>query len=66
MFDKRLLVLGNDVYINLDGGTYFFDNDISGDAGVILRETGNITGNSKIMSSNGLMTINKIDKVLTI
>ena len=39
LFDKRL-ALGDKVYINLDGGSYEFDNDISGDAGLILDGSG--------------------------
>ena len=43
LFDKRL-ALGDDVYITLDGSnkTYQFDNDISGDAGLVLRGSGTL------------------------
>ena len=44
LFDKRL-ALGEKVYINLDGGTYAFDNDISGDAGLVLSGTGTLALN---------------------
>lgn len=44
LFDKRL-ALGDKVYINLDGGTYAFDNDISGDAGLVLGGTGTLALN---------------------
>ncbi|WP_369716953.1 autotransporter domain-containing protein [Leptotrichia sp. HSP-536] len=44
LFDKRL-ALGDKVYINLDGGTYAFDNDISGDAGLALSGIGTLTLN---------------------
>jgi len=44
LFDKRL-ALGEKVYINLDGGTYAFDNDISGDAGLVLSGIGTLTLN---------------------
>lgn len=46
LFDKRL-ALGDKVYINLDGGTYAFDNDISGDAGLVLSGIGTLTLNGK-------------------
>ena len=42
LFDKRL-ALGNYVKINLDGGSYIFSNDISGDAGLDLAGTGRLT-----------------------
>ena len=43
LFDKRL-ALGDDVYITLDGRSkpYEFDNDISGDAGLVLRGSGTL------------------------
>ena len=46
LFDKRL-ALGDDVYITLDGSnkTYQFDNDISGDAGLVLRGSGTLVLN---------------------
>lgn len=46
LFDKRL-ALGDKVYINLDGGSYEFDNDISGDAGLILDGSGALALNGK-------------------
>ena len=46
LFDKRL-ALGNNVYITLDGNSkpYEFDNDISGDAGLVLRGSGTLVLN---------------------
>ena len=43
LFDKRL-ALGDNVYITLDGSNkvYQFDNDISGDAGLVLRGSGTL------------------------
>lgn len=46
MFDRRL-ALGDKVNIQLDGGEYSFDNDISGDAGLNLTGTGTLTLNGR-------------------
>ena len=46
LFDKRL-ALGEKVNITLDGGSYSFDNDISGDAGLNLNGSGILTLNGK-------------------
>lgn len=53
LFDKRL-ALGNYVRINFDSGTYKFENDISGDAGVIKSGAGNLilTGNNTYTGSS--------------
>jgi len=47
LFDKRL-ALGDKVNIVLDGGSYSFENDISGDAGLNLTGTGTLTLNGKM------------------
>lgn len=44
LFDKRL-ALGERVNVTLDGGSYSFDNDISGDAGLNLNGAGTLTLN---------------------
>ena len=44
LFDRRL-ALGDKVNIQLDGGNYSFDNNISGDAGLNLTGTGTLTLN---------------------
>ena len=46
LFDRRL-ALGDKVNIQLDGGNYSFDNDISGDAGLNLTGNGTLTLNGK-------------------
>ena len=46
LFDRRL-ALGEQVNIQLDGGSYSFDNDISGDAGLNLTGSGTLTLNGK-------------------
>ena len=46
LFDRRL-ALGEQVNIQLDGGSYSFDNDISGDAGLNLAGKGTLTLNGK-------------------
>ena len=46
MFDRRL-ALGDKVNIQLDGGDYSFDNDISGDAGLNLTGNGTLTLNGR-------------------
>ena len=46
MFDRKL-ALGDKVNIQLDGGDYSFDNDISGDAGLNLTGTGTLTLNGR-------------------
>lgn len=46
MFDRRL-ALGDKVNIQLDGGEYSFDNDISGDAGLNLTGNGTLTLNGR-------------------
>ena len=44
LFDRKL-ALGDKVNIQLDGGNYSFDNNISGDAGLNLTGTGTLTLN---------------------
>ena len=44
LFDKRL-ALGERVNVTLDGGSYSFDNNISGDAGLNLNGAGTLTLN---------------------
>lgn len=46
LFDRRL-ALGDKVNIQLDGGNYSFDNDISGDAGLNLTGNGTLTLNGR-------------------
>lgn len=63
LFDRRL-ALDNYVRVNFTSGTYKFENDISGDAGIIKSGAGNLilSGNNTYTGNNivsgGTLTVN--------